>query len=265
MQPRQARAQITLALGHLRSLDLDPPKALVDGLATIDRWADVDAALTVDRRQLATAVADAHAAGRDVAVDKGVTPLLARQTLASADLGPIVATLADERRAALLTATADEVVAILAAEVARLDTTLRAARETVGPRLTRALSDPATAATALPAPHLSAWGQARDAVLRLGTAAKCWRTLGAAVGRAHVPANHPDLVSITAAVDAPTLSRVVRDHGPDATAPAIAGVRLELATFEEHAERVAEIAKQRAEQRSSDQQQQPKPKRTAAA
>jgi hypothetical protein len=242
---RQAAAQAQMLFQHLRALDLAPPPTLVDRLAELDRWADVDAALVHDPRALATAVADAIAAGKDPATDKQVTALLARSALASAQVGPVVAEVAGERRLAALDTAADEVVGLLAEEVARLDGVLRAAREVVGARLSRALADPATAASTLPAPHLSAWGQARDALGRLSVVTKAWRQLGQCTGRANVPARTADLVLIVAAPDAATLSRVVADHGTTEQAAALGGLDLSLATFAEYHERLANIAKQR--------------------
>jgi hypothetical protein len=261
---RQAAAQAQLLFQHLRALDLAPPASLVDRLAELDRWADVDAALVPDPRALAIATADAIAAGKDPATDKQVTAHLARATLASVQVGPVVAELAGERRLAALDTAADEVVSLLADEVARLDATLRAARDTVGPRLARALADPATAASTLPAPHLSAWGQARDAVGRLSTVVKAWRGLGQATGRANVPARTADLVLIVAAPDAATLARVVADHGATEQAAALGGVPLKLANFEEHRERVAKIAKQRQAAKQRDEAEAKQPLKRAA-
>jgi hypothetical protein len=261
---RQAAAQAQMLFQHLRALDLAPPPTLVDRLAELDRWADVDAALAHDPRALATATADAIAAGKDPATDEQVTAHLARATLASAKVGPVVAEVAGERRLAALDTAADEVVGLLSDEVARLDGVLRAAREVVGARLSRALAAPAEAASTLPAPHLSAWGQARDALGRLSQVVKAWRTLGQTTGRAHVQARTADLVLIVAAPDAATLSRVVADHGTTEQAAALGGLDLSLANFEEHRERVAEIAKQRQAAKQHDEQEARKPLKRAA-
>jgi hypothetical protein len=245
---RQTRSAIMLIGQALDRLGLDPPDGYTDALAEVDRWADGAGNLTADRRALAEAVAAALADGRDPATDEAVGVALTRATLVRENIGPAVAEVADDRRAAVLARHAPEIHAALAAEVARIDATLATARTAVGGALARTLADPGHAAGTLRPDQLGPWGAARDAVTRLGTVVQAWRQLTTATGTVPPQSKGPALMLAVADLDAPDLDRIAADHGTDPTAPAIAGATLDYADPDEFHKRQAKIAKQRTEQ-----------------
>jgi hypothetical protein len=245
---RQTRSAIMLIGQALDRLGIDRPDGYTAELAEVDRWAAAADQLGADRRALAEAVAAALADGRDPATDKAVTAHLTRATLVRENIGPAVAEVADDRRAAALARHAPALHAALAAEVRRLDKALAAARTAVGPALPRALTDPGHAAGTLRPDQLGPWGAARDAVARLGTVVQAWRQVTVATGTVPPQSKGPALMLAVADLDAPDLDRIARDHGHDPTAPAIAGHRLALADPDEFHKRQAKIAQQRADQ-----------------
>jgi hypothetical protein len=245
---RQIRSALMLVGQALQGLGIDPPDPYTAELADIDGWADAAGTLIADRRQLAEAVAAAIADGRDPTTCKKVAAALTGATLARENIGQAVADLAADRRAAVLARHAPALHAALAAEVGRIDTALATAREAVGPAMARALTDHTAALASLRPQQLGAWGEAREQVARLGTVVQAWRQLTTATGTAAPTGKTAALLLVVADLDAPTLDRLVRDHGTDPTAPAIAGVELSLADPDTFAERQAKIAQQRDEQ-----------------
>jgi hypothetical protein len=242
---RQTRSALMLIGQALDRLSLAPPDGYTAELAEVDGWAASADQLGADRRALAEAVAAALADGRDPATDKAVGVALTRATLVRENIGPAVAEVADDRRAAALTRHAPAIHTALAAEVGRIDKALAAARQTVGPALPRALDDHAYAVGTLRPQQLGAWGEAREAVTRLGTVVQAWRQLTTATGTVPPQSKGPALMLAVADLDAPDLDRIVRDHGNEPTAPAIAGASLDYADPDTFAKRQAKIAKQR--------------------
>jgi hypothetical protein len=249
------RAAITLIGQNLAQIDLDPPKPYADQLDAIAGWVARTDTLTVDRTELATAVADCLAAGKDPAANPDVAAMLVRAGLARENVAQDVTGIADQRRAAVLHEHADTLLDLLAGEVDRLDTVLTEARDAVGDRMARALKDPSYATGSLRPDQLAAWGRARDAIARLGVSFTAWKLIVTTTGRAHVdPKSRTQLLAV-ADLDADQLDEVVRYYGTDPTAPAVAGHRLSLATPEGYRERVAKVEQQRTDARQPDTQQ----------
>jgi uncharacterized small protein (DUF1192 family) len=229
-------ATFSIAKQNLAALDLELPDALTAELAEIDQQlTGREQLLDVDRSTLAATVADCLAAGNDPATDPDVTALLTRVHLSDLGIGRQLADLAHQRRAEALTRHADDLVTALQEVVRHAGKALADARTLLPPRIP--LTDPYLSATLRGPEQLAAYGQATVALDRLTTAVKTWVILGRATGQAGVATKHPHAPLILAALTADELAAVPRQ----ALAPAHAGHDLELASFAEFHQRIANI------------------------
>jgi hypothetical protein len=259
---QQMRAALMLVPQHFGRLGLDLPASFADDLDQIAGRFDGLTVLEHNPRRLTEAVADCIAAGTDPAADPDVVAELTRAQLAQLNVRTDLERAAAESRAATLNRHADTIVDALAAEVDRLDTILVDAHQQV-PDLPAALTDNHRA-TSLPPDRLAAWGQARDAVTRLGQIVQAWTLLVRACHLAHVRPKTADLLLILADLDLEQLTHTVRTYGVDPTAPAVAGHRLTLATPEQYAQRLAAIGQEQAEARNAEEQRERQALRRAA-
>jgi uncharacterized small protein (DUF1192 family) len=229
-------ATLSLTQQHFAALDLELPDAFTAELAEIDQQlSGREQLLDVDRSALAATVADCLAAGRDPATDDDVNALLTRVHLSDLGIGRQLADLAHQRRAEALTRHTDDLVAALQEVVRHAHQALAHARTMLPPRVP--ITDPYLSSTLRGPEQLAAYGEATVALDRLTTSVQTWVLLGRATGQADVTTNHPYAPLILAALTADQLAAVPRK----ALAPAHAGHDLELASFAEFHERVANI------------------------
>lgn len=150
------------ALSQLRTkyrlLGVKPPAALFADLDEITGRLDNIAALRHDPHDLADAVADAMAAGKDPATDKAVLEQLARRQLAESNLSRLLPRMRDDRQLEALIRHAPAILIDLAKIVTAADAVLDRARTRIpGLRLDQDYLG------ALRPEVMSLWGEAREA------------------------------------------------------------------------------------------------------
>lgn len=213
-----------------RDLDLSLPKPYVKGLA--DVAADRSLIETVrgrDDAALADAVLIALRGGKDPADSEDVRRELARQQLYTSQVGNIAARRLDDRRAELLAEHADVILSTMGKALASIDSILADARANLPGNVD--LAEP-TSATRVKPELLPFWGNARATLAKIDHIAQTWKIVATALGRAIDPRFLPLVVADLSAEQLAALG-----PKPSASAVALAGHRLELATFASIAER----------------------------
>lgn len=231
-------ATLKLVTDYVRGLDLDLPDAFVADVEQCERLStDL---LAVDRGRLAEQVADILANGDDPADDPDVRRQVLHAQLEDLGLSRRLTIVAEGRLAGAINRHADALVAVLAAEVDRLDPILKAARNRLPAHVD--LGDRIAAST-LRGDQVAAFAQADEILGKLARIVKVWSlvtgTTGAGRGQ-YAPLVLADL-------DADQFDQLT-SRNP--LAAAYAGFPLSLATVEQFHERAANVTSERQRQRN---------------
>lgn len=227
---------IQQTIQQYRHLGLQLPEGMADELTQADAQQDQPPA-GADPAALRDAVAAATDAGKDPATDPAVLTELARQQLASLNLGQPVDGRAKWRqsRAEVLHKHMPAILADLARVVEQADTDLAKAR--------KAGVSPADTSPPTMAGQVPLWEQAQEALTRLNRVEQLWGLLVSAFRLAKRPQERRALV--LADLNPEQFSDL---NGRDALAAARAGHRLALATPDGYTQRCQRIDQHLAQQ-----------------
>ncbi|NES28950.1 hypothetical protein GCE86_19665 [Micromonospora terminaliae] len=213
---------------------LQLPEGMADDLAQLDARKD-EPQFAADPAALRAAVAAARDAGQDPATDETVRTELARQQLASLNLGQLPDGRAGQRLADVLHKHTPAILADLAQVVEQGDAVLARAR--------KAGVNPAEAYVNGAGQRVELWEKGQEALTRITHAAKIWGLLVAAFRLAERDPRRRAL-----ALADLTPEQLFALDGRDVIAAARAGHPLSLATPEEYTQRCRRIDQHLAEQ-----------------
>lgn len=233
-----SNATLKLVTDYVRGLGLDLPAEFV---ADVEHCENLSTDLiAVDRDQLTEQVATCLADGNDPADNDDIRRQVLHAQLEDLGLSRRLRVVAERRLSGAIGRHADALVAVLAAEVDRLNPLLRDARSRLPARFT--LTD-RQAAASLRGDQVSAFAQADEILEKLARIVKVWGLIttgsGATKG-AHAPLLLADL-------DADQLDQL---DARNVLAAAHTGHDLSLATHAEYYERVAKVNSERQRHRT---------------